>query len=360
LLLLLGTYVLVEWHMVAIQFVNRTFVSHRTEYWRLSLEEAVNFLGATGRSLTQFFHGQTHAQTVNGFIIAIIVPMAVLPLLVWRKFDDQQLRWLLLLLICAVVISLIYGFERWTLFLPIKDKLPFLHLFQVRTYWFSPLIWYVILALSLAIIGDSFAVFGRFPAQFVVVVLILIQATLILQSNVEIAVPVKALLGTKWVEELSYAQFYSPDLFDEIADYINTPPDGYRVASVGMHPAIALYNGFYTLDSYQNNYPLAYKQQFRGLIAQELDKSEAWRNYYDNWGNRAYLFSAELDNAMYTKYDDATIYDFSLDTALFKEMGGRYILSAVAIDNHDAIGLDYLRTFERDDSPWRIFLYQAR
>jgi len=40
-------------------------------------------------------------------------------------------------------------------------------------------------------------------------------------------------------------------------------------------------------------------------------------------------------------------------------MGGEYILSAVEIDNAEDNDLDLLGIFERDDSPWRIFLYQV-
>jgi hypothetical protein len=37
---------------------------------------------------------------------------------------------------------------------------------------------------------------------------------------------------------------------------------------------------FYTLDSYQNNYALEYKEIFRKVISAELEKSPNWEYYF--------------------------------------------------------------------------------
>ena len=44
----------------------------------------------------------------------------------------------------------------------------------------------------------------------------------------------------------SVKEFYAEELFTEIKEHIGRPVEEYRVASVGLHPAIAQYNGFYT------------------------------------------------------------------------------------------------------------------
>ena len=82
----------------------------------------------------------------------------------------------------------------------------------------------------------------------------------------------------------SFKQFYATDQFNEIDQYIGAPKSSYRVASIGLHPAIAQYNGFYTLDTYNNFYPLEYKHQFRKIIAAELDKNAHLRQYFDDMG----------------------------------------------------------------------------
>ena len=107
-------------------------------------------------------------------------------------------------------------------------------------------------------------------------------------------------------ERISFHQFYSPELFAEIKDHIGKPQQSYRVVSLGMHPGIALYNGFYLADGYLSDYPLEYKHRFRKVIAAELAKNEDIKDYFDGWGARCYLFSAELDKRFVLTKDQAT------------------------------------------------------
>ena len=44
----------------------------------------------------------------------------------------------------------------------------------------------------------------------------------------------------------SVKEFFAEEQFKEIKEYINGQPEEYRVASIGIHPAIAQYNGFFT------------------------------------------------------------------------------------------------------------------
>ena len=101
----------------------------------------------------------------------------------------------------------------------------------------------------------------------------------------------------------SFKQFYATAQFQEIEQYIGKPQSSYRVASIGIHPSIAQYNGFYTLDTYNNFYPLAYKHQFRKIIASELDKNPTLKKYFDTWGGRCYIFVSELGKKYEFKKD---------------------------------------------------------
>ena len=112
------------------------------------------------------------------------------------------------------------------------------------------------------------------------------------------------------------------------------------MASIGLHPAIAQYNGFYTLDTYNNFYPLSYKHQFRKIIADELDKNPTLKKYFDEWGGRCYLFVAELGKKYDFKKDSKVkIHHLQLNTKVFKDIGGKYIFSAVPIMNAEVNGL---------------------
>ncbi|SIS48138.1 DUF6044 family protein [Salimicrobium flavidum] len=135
---------------------------------------------------------------------------------------------------------------------------------------------------------------------------------------------------------------------------------GYRVVSIGMHPAVSQYNDMHTLDLYAPVYPLSYKHEFREVIAGELEKNASLENYVDTWGGRLYVFVDELgENYRFTKEDDKTVADLQFNTEKFKEMGGDYVLSAVEIENAEENNLELLKVFESDESAWRIHLYQA-
>jgi hypothetical protein len=156
-------------------------------------------------------------------------------------------------------------------------------------------------------------------------------------------------------------QFYATTQFNEIANYIGKPKSSYRVASIGIHPAIAQYNGFYTLDTYNNFYPLSYKHEFRKIIAKELEKSPELKSYFDQWGGRCYLFIAQLGKHYeFKKNSKVRIKELKLNTRVFKSMGGQYILSAVPILNAAENKLVFKKAFNQKDSAWKIYLYEVQ
>lgn len=159
----------------------------------------------------------------------------------------------------------------------------------------------------------------------------------------------------------SFREFYASDQFKQIKRFIGRPTDSYRVASIGLHPAIAQYNGFYTLDTYANIYPLKYKYQFRKIIAKELDKNPALKRYFDEWGSRCYLFVDELGkHYAFKKSTKKKITNLELNTEAFKKMGGQYIFSSVPIMNAEQNKLALLKRFSHPQSAWNIYVYEAK
>ena len=63
-----------------------------------------------------------------------------------------------------------------------------------------------------------------------------------------------------------------------------------RVISIGLDPLIAVANDIPVVDGYHNLYPLSYKKKFRKIIKQELQYNQGLKNYFENWGNRVYVF----------------------------------------------------------------------
>ena len=156
----------------------------------------------------------------------------------------------------------------------------------------------------------------------------------------------------------------APGLFNQAKSFIyrqtGQAPAAYRVVSLGLPPAVAQLNNFYTLDSNQNSYPLPYKHTFRPLVAGELAKSPALATYFDAWGNRCYLMSAELGrNYLLGKQPPRTVQHLAFDAAAFRALGGRYLLAAVRLAHPEESGLRLLGVFTDSEAYWRLHLYEA-
>jgi hypothetical protein len=161
---------------------------------------------------------------------------------------------------------------------------------------------------------------------------------------------------------ISYGAFFSEPLFERIGAQLPADRSSFLVGSIGIHPSIAQYNGFRTIDSYSFLYPLAYKARFRAAIAGELAKDPVLASYFDNWGSRLYLFVSEARctrGAPVCRKDEfTTINQLDVDILALKALGTKYLFSLPTIANADALGLTSLGTFEDDASAWRITVYQ--
>jgi hypothetical protein len=102
-----------------------------------------------------------------------------------------------------------------------------------------------------------------------------------------------------------------------------------------------------------------YKHAFRRVIARELEKDGEIRGYFDTWGSRCYLLSSELKREFlcHKGHRKREVENLQIDTELLGKMGARYVISAVRIVNHRSLGLRLEKVFERNDSPWQIYLY---
>ena len=229
-----------------------------------------------------------------------------------------------------------------------------------RIHWLSPFIWYCIFFMSLLVISRNAKVGTKFK-RLIVFFFITSQILINLLYNPEFGHYLNkfATIPGFQDENITYKQFFSENLFLKIKDAIGLPQEDYRVASIGIHPSISQYNGFYSLDSYQNKYPLVYKIQFRNIITEELYKDQKWRDYFDYWGSRCYIFSSEIPDNLTTKDKGRIIHHLDIDTKVFWDMGGRYILSAAEIVNYKEENLYFRGAFEDNDSVWKIFLYEV-
>lgn len=345
-----------------------SFVTHRSE-WVLQDNGPMHSI-----FLDVFQNGLYHAESSHRALIPWILAAAGCGAVFRKQWDGKTKRNIIRiwqLLAGAAGAALIYAVLRSEPCISIRQRLGGLFVsfnFQ-RFVWLNPLLWWASFGLVFQIlisfadgscgIGGKHGKIQRAAAALAAAAFLVCAGTPVCQNS-----PLRQNL-TQLAERSakpgdSYKAFYSEDLFREILDYIGRPQESYKVGSVGLYPSVPLYNGFYCIDGYSNNYDVEYKRAFRDVIRGELDKDAALKTYYDEWGSRCYLFSAELGKHYYfTKTDDAAIKHLDLDSTALRKLKCSYILSGVEIQNAEENGLILEKTFENDTSPYRIRLYRV-
>lgn len=301
--------------------------------------------------------GVEHARAFQKGIV--VLTTCILAAGLWKKaWRDSVWRVLAGLAGLAVLIALLCAVYTWEPVVGIRRELGGAAVwFQLdRIYWLLPALWYAALGLCLQWLAkrNIFVLGAGIAVSFLTAVMLLNAG--VWKDNLKV-------LLNKSPAGLSWQDFYAEELCGQIEDYLFTTtgqrPEEYRVASLGMCPAAALYNGFYCLDGYSNNYPLEYKHLFRQIIKPELDKSEYLTEYFDGWGNRCYLFSSEIPGYYTVEKGGFYFSDFEMDTEAFARLGGTYVFSAAYIENAEETGLVLLREepFATGESYYQIYLY---
>ncbi|MGP4064402.1 DUF6044 family protein [Oceanobacillus sp. M65] len=333
-------YIVKNYLLIFSMFFESGFTSHRNalDLGHNSFERSMEL------TLENFLYGHTHDMAEQFLIILPVIGFAF-ALAAYRNIKPY---WLLSLFCFNFLLSLWYAFWYWEGWRIVKDNVMVANTFNfARIHFFDPAIWYICFALALAIIWKHMRL-----GKIIAIVLIVAQCYHLFPFNEE----------NKYSEfdTPTFKEFYAEPLFNEIKEYIGEDPSSYRVVSIGMHPTIAQYNGFYTLDTYNNSFPLEYKEAFREVVAGELEKSPSLENYFDTWGGRLYMYVAEHgENYLFTKDRNDPIEKLDINTTALKELGGDYILSAVPIENYVELGLTFESEFEKADLPWEIFLYRV-
>lgn len=347
------SYGVVEYPLVYSLVLERQFVPHRLEFDYARLAPGGVGAGLLGAA-RYFLLGQYHASL---FLRA--APLLALVLALWHTPAGPARRRLKRVAVGSLgllaVGALFCGFYP-QLIGNLQQIVPPLRAFNLsRFHFLMPLAWFGVLVWGLRYLPR-----GPWAAG-----LIGLQLLIGLGMNTEWVLNLRRLLGRLPATEPTYAAYVAPGLFarlqQDIVRRTGQPPARYRVACLGLPPAVASLNGFFTLDAYQNNYPLAYKHQFRRLIRKELAKSPTLRTYFDAWGNRCYLFSAELGkNFRVGAFANQRIEHWAFDALAFRRLGGRYVLSAAYLAQPAQSGLRLVDVYTAPDAYWRVWLYEVR
>jgi Protein of unknown function (DUF6044) len=332
-------YLIVEYRLVY-SFLFDDEPNSRDEYFHARL----TFWHCVRLTFKNFILGHHHVMTIHTFVILPVMLIALY--IVFKKRLWKQEKTFLFLFTLNFSLSAWYAFWFYKGWLPLTERFHFLDTFNfARFHFLRPLIIYLLFALSLKILYSLGKTWRKSA-----LVLVAAQVFIVSIFNEEII----------FHNQPTVKEFFAKEQFNDIKEYIGLPQKEYRIASIGIHPAIAQYNGFFTLDTYNNFYPLSYKYQFRKIIENELKKNKAIRVYFDEWGGRCYIFTDELGkHYMFTKNTSKRLKNLELNIEPFKEMGGRYIFSAVPIDNAAENHLNLEKIFDSKSSAWKIYLYKA-
>ncbi len=380
-LCMLTVYVAENRRLLGQIFAGSGSVSHKTEY-KIVPEP---FLQSWR---TYFTAGVQHSEDLHLYILilaAVLLFFAALSRLRGKKTftEDKALQkylsltgWLLGIQLLGSLAAALWDAAPGC---ALREHLQALKGFQLnRILWVATPLWYLMLICLLGAaarlaggISASRAGRGALPAPARLLraaVLVLFAGTvcvmgahILYKSNLK---PNLQKLLDRSYPMISYSDYYALDLMDQVYDYLGQASgedvSQYRVVSLGIDPAAAYYRGFYCLDGYSNNYSLDYKHSFRRVILPELNKSDYLRQYYDEWGNRCYLFTCECPGYYTIQKEGSYLWQYEIDLASLAGLGGRYLLSAVYLINGEEQGLRLLReeAFETPESYYRIFLYE--
>ena len=149
----------------------------------------------------------------------------------------------------------------------------------------------------------------------------------------------------------TFSQYYAPMLMNKVKQVIPEPIDEIRVVSFGIEPAVALYNGFYTIDGYSTNYDIKYKHKFKSVI-------DGYTTYdaYEEWGSKVYITS--LNSALNNYLKDMIVHKPLFSTDALCKLNTKYIVSGYKLDITKYKNLTYIDSFYGNKGSWDITLYR--
>lgn len=348
---------------------NSSFESHRVEF----MSNPVPFWDSLKNI---FLYSGQHAPSMHIWMILpeLILIVAGLVLFWYPRYKmssySKKLLWILCgLFMLNIVCAAWAGFVYTEFYINLLSKAPeFIRAFQLsRVYFLLPSAWYISLGVSLAFLYSIMPkrIIAYLVATVVAGVILLKGTGYILDYNANNWMrnirQVNAIeRDHKKLDIITWNQLYAYDLFEEIDKVVDKDKSSYKVASLGICPVSALMNGYYTIDGYSNNYSLEYKKTFRKIIEKELDKSDVERLYFDGWGSRCYIVSADTNNYYVSKSSNQVYSDLELNVEEMKKLGCKYLFSAGEILNADEKGFLQIGVFETEDSYYRIWVYELK
>lgn len=338
-------------------------ISHKSEYQLLGSN-----LGANIKQL--FLQGGSHSEDYHLFLMLGSVAGLIVCVTAGRKIIDGG-QWKMLGKVYAWIAVFICMAALWEsdMVVELRNSMGTLGSFGLaRVMWIVPTLWFFSGAIVLGFLGKIWSASEGVKRACTTAVLAAFLGCLGIMGGMELykgtyPANVCRIIGREY-SSISFEEYYAVGVLEQVKDYIyettGESPEEYRVLSLGIDPGAAYYHGFYCLDGYSNNYSLDYKHSFREIVAPELAKNEYLRSSFDGWGNRCYLWTAQIPGYYNMEKNTSYLWSYDIDTKAAKNMGAKYILSATYLTEAEEIGLKRVReeAFETPDSYYAIYLYE--
>lgn len=267
-------------------------------------------------------------------------------------------------LFIAAIMAFIFFYNTSAVVALRNSKTGMIHDFTFERFsWLLPVAFMALLAESINVLIESVKTLNKKVFKYIVTgvsfaVCLLVFAIAGFKSDSKTSL-MRLIKGSGY-KQISFGQFYSEDLFDEVERTIGRNREDYNVISLGLLPASAAYNGFHCLDAYSNNYDVNYKHEFREIMAGELAKSEYYTDYFDNWGNRCYVYMSAYKTGINASFYNISFEGLDLDFEKAKEMGAAYVISASPIVDYDSYNLRLLNEtpISSEDCWYELYVYE--
>lgn len=222
-----------------------------------------------------------------------------------------------------------------------------------RIIYFMRFVWYFMVAcISLT---DNKNVFVKLTTYVFLIFQLFLIVTSDITFNDNRNTIVRAVFNAKSDETITFKEFFSVELLNEIKEDINYKNE--VVVAYGFHPSVLQYNGFNTLDGYLTVHSNEYQESFRKVISPALEKYKKYKNYYDGWGGRSYIFGElDYDPDINKDLEPVTLY---IDVNAYKKLDGKYIISRAEISNSKELGLVLINDYTNNDSIYHFYVYSV-
>ena len=398
-LTVLSLYLLVEYRLVLSMILHNGFISHRTEFDVFFTE---SFISATRKFYLFFLNG--HTTHVKGTQMPLILPFILFAMLlqlfnrrltkneslviitlfaisimlnVWGDvlgsiysipsillftvgymLYKKSFSMLNLTMISIIFISAIYGYTFYEAFDVILEWFPiFKSLSLARGSFTQPLLWGILISLAGVVVYRKL----HFQVLFLVIILAIQIYISSLYSWYKI---------DRYKDLSTFKNYYAPELFEQLKKDIPKDLKDVRFVSYGIEPAVALYNGLYTVDGYSANYPIAYKHAFQKVNVCETknlfttnemfntlqSKIYTADKIFDDWGSKLYILSIQSSLGDYKKGLVINTLNFNENALL--DLGTDYLLSSYKLSNPKNRKLIFCKMYKGEENSWDIYLYK--